>query len=108
MKLKTIDLKQNVENYSITYTLVIDISENTDEEKVKFLNDMFSNRGFSVSKIKNQVHLSYDAHDRNELSDEDIKEFLENISYSYMVMISNKNEILELLSEFYLKYHEFA
>lgn len=108
MKLKTIDLKVKDEKYYSSFTLTLDISENTDEEKINFLNNMFKEHHFRVSKIKNHVHLTYETYEKNTMTPDEVKEFLENITYAYMVMISNKNEMSEILSDFYLKYNEFA
>lgn len=108
MKLKTIDLIVKSQKWCTEYTLIVDISENSNEEKANFLNDMFEDQGFSVKKIKDHVHLTYQTYDKKMLTSDEVKEFLENITITYMVMISNKNEILEKLSEFYLKYNEFT
>ena len=51
---------------------------------------MFEDHGFMVKKIKDHVHLTYETYNKIMLTSDEVKEFLENITTTYMVMISNK------------------
>ena len=106
MKFKNIDIEIANNRYSKQVSLSLDISENSNEKKIEFLNEMFSENYMDVKKKKDVVVLTFDIYDKN-LSTTEVKEFLENINSTYMIMISTKNQFSEVLSEFFLKYYEF-
>lgn len=106
MKFKNIDIEIANNRYSKQVSLSLDISENSNEKKIEFLNEMFSENYMDVKKKKDVVVLTFDIYDKN-LSTTEVKEFLENINSTYMIMISTKNQFSDVLSEFFLKYYEF-
>lgn len=106
MKFKNIQIETKTNKWSSDISLILDISENSDEKKIQFLNDLFSNTSISAKKHKDVVTVSFYIYDKN-LSTTEVKEFLENINSTYMIMISTKNQFSEVLSEFFLKYYEF-
>lgn len=107
MKFKNIDIEIANNRYSKQVSLTLDISENSNEQKIEFLNEMFSKNYMDVKKKKDVVQLTFDIYDESKISKTEVKEFLENINSTYMIMISTKNQFSEVLSEFFLKYYEF-
>lgn len=107
MKFKNIDIEIANNRYSKQVSLTLDISENSNEKKIEFLNEMFSKNYMDVKKKKDVVQLTFDIYDESKISKTEVKEFLENINSTYMIMISTKNQFSEVLSEFFLKYYEF-
>lgn len=107
MKFKNIDIEIANNRYSKQVSLTLDISENSNEKKIEFLNEMFSKNYMDVKKKKDVVVLTFNIYDESKISKTEVKEFLENINSTYMIMISTKNQFSEVLSEFFLKYYEF-